>query len=374
MHTEQLDRALDQAKVQLISRPDCVFITTVLFNLRFKWSERAETTFTDGMYLLVNPDYFLSLEREHRQSLLAHAAYRVALRHGVRGRGKNFEIWKDATSFVINSMLVKSGFEPHNEWLYDPDFDDMAAEDVYDELCDRIGYTGGMAHDTFTIIIETDDETEEWLEETIKQASMLSRQKGAGDIPGEVEIYLDNLLAPKLPWYRILANILSDLAKTDYSFSRPNRRFMPDHHLPSLYSEALGEISVAVDVSGSITPAEFDQFISEIHTIHKTMKPSKTSVISFDTRISDEYTIEEARDIMGLKFYGGGGTQIEPVLSWVHERKPKAMIIFTDGCFGIPHQEIPRDVPIFWIIHGSIEFKPVRGKVIRFELDKKSCE
>lgn len=367
MQTEQ-DNALDASKIQFISRKDSVFLTTILFSLRFSWDETVKTACTNGIELKINPIYFLSLDKEERIFLLAHECYHVAFQHMLRVENRNFKLWNIATDYVINIMLVDAGMKINPHWLFDEKYRGLSSEEVY-AILEKEPDNWPDDPEHFT---EPDDDTElERIErevaDTIIRAAMAAKSSNQlGTIPGEIELFLDKMLKPKLPWHRILYNILSEYDQTDYSYRRPNRRYLPDYYLPTLYSESMGEFAVAVDISGSAVP-HFKQFISEIYAIHTKLCPTATRVISFDTVIQNEYTIEEAKDIVGLTLTGGGGTDVTPVFEWTKENKPKTLIIFTDGAFDLENRLIPKGIPVFWIIVGKYPFEPKRGKVIRFE-------
>lgn len=400
MQTEELSTALDAAKIQLISRSDSVFLTTILFSLRFNWSERTPSSQTNGVYLLVNPDYFMDLTAGERLAFLARAAYRVALQHPIRGKGKDYYTWKSATEYVITALLKNQGFEVPDHWNYDEDFENLTSEEAYDLVIKRAQEEAHnfdqdddwFDHETgevfnFTAIVDFVDEADDdfdvpedddgidWDEiesetiDTVKRASMLAEQaNGWGNVPGEVKIFLENLLSPKLPWYKILSKHMSELAAADYSYHKPNRRYLPDHYLPTLHSESLTEITVAIDVSGSVGPGQIDQFISEVHTIHTKLKPKLTKVLGFNTEITTETDIENVDDLLNIELKGDGGTDIQPVLEYARINKPVALVIFTDGWFDFCDEMVPSDIPVYWIIEGGKEFTPKRGKVIRFEL------
>ncbi|WP_269519512.1 vWA domain-containing protein [Alteromonas sp. BMJM2] len=401
MQTEELTNALDAAKIQLISRPNSVFLTTILFSLRFNWSERTHTSQTNGVYLLVNPNYFMTLRPTQRIAFLAKAAYRVALQHPIRGKGKDYYTWKSATEYIVTDLLIKQGFDVPDTWNYHEDFENKTSEEAYDIVVEKAKQAAKESWEDdddwfdeetgeildFSYINSTVDEAEddfdtpqdddgiEWAEiesetiDTIQRASILAEQAdGWGDVPGEVKIFLDNLLSPKMPWHKILSKHMTDLAKVDYSFERPNRRYLPDTYLPTQNSESLTEITVAVDVSGSVGPGQIDQFISEIHAIHTQLKPTKTTVLGFNTDITTTTTIEEAADVLNIELKGDGGTNITPVMEYAVENKPKALVVFTDGHFGFDENEVPRDVPVYWIIEGNSDFSTKRGKVIHFEV------
>jgi predicted metal-dependent peptidase len=187
-----------------------------------------------------------------------------------------------------------------------------------------------------------------------------------GSIPGEVQVYLNGLLDPVLPWHQIFRRFMNRMVKTDYSFRKPNRRFFPDAILPTQHSEGLDDIAIAIDTSGSVTDDQFQQFVSEAYGILKYQKPPTMNLIQFDTRIQAEDSLQTPSDFMNVTFTGRGGTNIGPVINWAKKRKPKLLIIFTDGYF--PNREPDPKVSILWIIHTQKGYKAPYGKVIDYPL------
>src|SRR5690606_2171053 len=57
--------------------------------------------------------------------------------------------------------------------------------------------------------------------------------KQADSIPGVLLRSIRDLMDPKLPWNRILQRYLLQRKRTEYLFNRPNRRYYPEHYLPS---------------------------------------------------------------------------------------------------------------------------------------------
>ena len=367
----ELQRAYDSAKVQLIMRPDSIFITTVLFSLHFRWDSKIPTACTDGITLRVNPEFFLGLTKEERVFLLAHEAWHVAFQHMARVSNRNFRKWNIATDYVINLMLVNSGFTFIKSGLLDYKYTDMSSDEVYALLDKKPPEELPEFDEDMEEVEGTPDEIreiEEQITDTIMKASMRAKMEGqASSIPGEIDIWLDKLIKPQLPWHQILAKVLNGVAKEDYSFRNPNKRFLPKHYIPGLFSESIGEIATAIDLSGSITQKEADVFISENYAIHTRLKPDKTHVVGFDTAITCEYTIDQTKDIARLAFKGGGGTDIVPVYEWANKHKPKALVIFTDGYFTLHPELIPKNMILVWVIHGNPSFKSPKGKVVHYK-------
>jgi predicted metal-dependent peptidase len=304
----------------------------------------------------------------------------------LRISNRDFRIWNMATDHVINLMLLDRGFELPPNGLWDKRFRGMSSEQVYtileqefpDGASDQSSGddSGNGLPDDFQVDMEpagdgTSDgmkQAEQEITQILVKAATQSKLQGdkPGTIPGEVEIALQKLLNPKLPWRTILQNYLHAMAPEDYSFKRVNRRFLPDVYLPTLYGEGLDSIAVAVDTSGSVTDQQFQAFLSEINDIHQSLRPKKLTVIDFDIRIRDVHELTQDQSVSQIKFTGRGGTNIRQVIDWAAQHKPQVMLIFTDGHFHV--YDLDPGIPIIWIIHSNEGFTYGYGKVIEYPL------
>lgn len=150
---------------------------------------------------------------------------------------------------------------------------------------------------------------------------------------------------------------MQDQAKNDYSWKRPNKRFMPEFYMPSMHSERLEHLTFAIDTSGSVTKKDMVAMLTEINYIQDVMKPHRMTILDCDTKIHTVYEIDEGQDIMELQFTGGGGTKCGPVIEFCETNKTTALVYFTDLYMAeYPH---PIDFPLLWIVYNN----PNRTKV-----------
>lgn len=357
--------ALSKAKIQLMSRPNSAFFTTLCFSLIHMFDESIPTACTNGKQVRYNPKFFMELSPEERVFLLLHETLHCAYLHMDRLKERTHRKWNIACDHVINLQLIERGFSMPKDGYASSQYAGMSSEEVYDLLpddpqapCDMDlqepeGDPGELAKDIQDILV---------------RASVQSRVSGdaPGTIPGEIEIFLNKLLNPKLPWNRILQKYLQSFAKNDYSFRKPNRRFFPKHHLPSLYSNNLMDIAIAVDTSGSVSDRDFLRFISETHSILRMMKPEKIHLIQFDTQIKSVDVIKNTNDLSKTTFTGRGGTYIDPVVKWANENKPQLLLVFTDGHYSFPKESTK--IPVIFLIHENPAFTSPFGKVIHYEI------
>lgn len=371
MDMKVAQKALDRAKIKLMSSPDTTFFTTVCFSLKHTWTTEMPTAGTNGLELLINPDFFMSLNEDTRVSLLLHEVGHVIFLHCTTRKGnRNPQKWNVAGDYVINLMLRNRGFTIPDTWLIDNIYADKSTEEVYDLLPEdaaaKLSMPDIMPGDESP---EKAKEQEQAITDILIRAATQSKLAGdkPGSVPGEVEIYLDRMLNPKLPWQTILSRFLNDHVKDDYSWQKPNKRYFPDMYLPSLYSEGLEHIAFAVDTSGSVSTADFSSFISEIRGVMKHFNPEKITLIQFDTRIKSTHTIHSMEELMKVKFCGRGGTDITEVMEWAEKEMPQALLVFTDGEFHQTSHKIKS--PLIWLIHNNKRFAGKQGKTIHYTLE-----
>lgn len=378
---ELMNKLLNQAKIGLMSTPESVFFSTILFGMKFIWDDTQPTAWTSGLKLGFNRDFFLRCTPDERIGVLVHECYHVAAIHIIREGNREHDLFNQAADHVINLDLEARGFKLPSFRLADPRFIGMGTEAVYDVLkaerdagqpqqpnmMDDLRQPG-FGDDEGDKPINA-DEAKRALDDIIIRAVIQSKMAGnmPGSIPGEIELYLDKLLNPKLPWQTILRKFLKSLGKFDYSWKRPNRRFQPKHYLPSLWSEgAMIDFQAWVDISASEGDDDFLRFISELAGIMKMMAPKKIELGQFDTCIKSIETVKTINELINVEFHGRGGTRITDVLNHIEKTRPKVALIFTDGGFHHDRRKLKCSSNIVWMIHDNPNWKAPFGKVIHY--------
>lgn len=365
---KQANRALDKAKIELMSSPNSAFISTVCFSMRCLWRDDLPTAATNGRAIWFNPYAYLALSPGKQLSRLLHETWHPALLHLDRVGNRNPSKWNAACDYFINLMLTDAGYEKIDTWLWDPQYRGMSADEIYKALPEDEEVPPDEA-DMEPPKDEPDRiDLQIHMDQVLIRAVMHSKMAGdkPGSIPGEVETYLDKLMNPILPWNRILLKHMHALNKSGYTWKKPNRRFFPDHHLPSLRGSALDEIASFVDISGSVSDQDFCQTVSEVHQVIKGFRPKLMHFGQFDTAIKSVRKIKTVKALMETQFTGRGGTLIRPVIDWIAENKPKLTLIFTDG--GFREYDVDPGVPVIWLIHNNPNWTAPFGKVIHYEM------
>ena len=378
-----MEKIFNKAKVGLM-RNASVFLSTVTFSLQHRFSDEIPTAGTDGLSVIYNPEWFKSLGEEERIGLMAHEVWHVVFAHMTRRGNRDPKIWNYAGDHVINNLLLQSKFKLPEPRLCDTKYAGWGTVAVYDDLiekgtqpnkdfvCDILSpgsmTAGDEDADEQTGPGKTASDVENQIKGMLVKANTTSKMSGEsqGALPGEATRMMDELLNPKLNYDEILHRFMDDQAKDDYSWTRPNRRYMPDFYLPGQYSEALGHITVAIDTSGSVSDEDMKKMLSEINYIRERYKPKMLVVMDCDWDVYHVHEMDENddRSILDLELKGGGGTAFEPVMKKCSEMETNLLIYFTD-LYADPIKE-EQPFPIVWLCHSNHEPAEI-GETIYFD-------
>lgn len=373
------------------------------------------TACTNGRDEKYNPDFITPMSRKQLRYLRFHELMHKYLKHHMPAYRsickKHPQLSNMAMDYVINGFIESTPgahlfFErPSCGALVDPRFDGMSWMEVLKELLeiqkqqpnqpqqgqgnDRMeggpaispeealqgqggdDDSGGFDEHDFDNVEElTPDEQaalDKALDDAINQGEMLHRRALAklgsgGAVHGvPVERHTD--------WRPVMREFITDTCQGDdeATYSPPNRRFLPlDLLMPSVYSEAMEELVVAPDTSGSMGHL-YPTMFGEVAQILRTVKPSKVHVLWWDTQVAHAQTFTEQNydDIATLlKPAGGGGTSPQCVLDYMSTNNinPAAIIWLTDGY--IDSFKTQPSCPSLWGVLDNERFTPPFGKVV----------
>ena len=357
------------AKMKLILNGKAIFITSVLCSTQIVFDEtlQAEAA-TDGKRIIINPTLTAGISDDTLVSNLLHECYHIILKHVTRCGNRDKQKWNVACDFAINQMLKKDGFDMTG-FIYDEAYEDMSAETIYEMLpeCPPESHSDLMPSDAMSE--EEKQDIEAHVNQVVSNAAVSTQMqnKDYGNIPAYMQVMIQEILNPKVPWQNVLQNICTSFNKDDYSYRRPNRRYI-DLVMPTLYSECMGTIGAAVDASGSTSDKEFTQFLSELDTIQATYQPECIHLVDFDTRIHSEHKIAPNESVFEATFEGRGGTDLQCVFDKFKGADLEALIIFSDlYCSVIPAEEEP-DFKVIWICVGNPNAQVNFGEIVHIEV------
>ena len=234
------------------------------------------------------------------------------------------------------------------------------------------------------------NESEKW-DTALAQARQLmatQRSIGIGRDPAGLEGLLDRYTRGKVDWKSLLRSFLIQRAKDDYSWSRPNHRFLhAGLYLPSRHSERAGPIVFAVDTSGSMGGPEeklLQQVWGEIRLAAEETNPEEVRIIQCDAAVQSDERFDTVTELPErIQIRGGGGTRFAPVFERLAEdalggdgattQAPACLIFFSDlECWDFGEEP---DCPVVWacFTEESRIRKPPFGEVIPIPLDRETA-
>jgi predicted metal-dependent peptidase len=378
-----------------------------------------ETACTDGKKIYWHSPFFDGLPDEVLPTVLCHETWHCLAGHIWRApSGADHETWNIAIDHETNLMLkefsapiVGRGLadpfpfpKPDDAYCADPQFKGLAAESIYAKLASgrqpkgpgkpppgqpggpqgsggcqgsgqgkgkRPGGKGGPAQapgtpqkgsmPSFGDVLPVPQgapgashDQHSW-EGTLIQSAKIAAQYG--NLPGDLEKLVGDLVSPRVHWRDILRNWLREQCSDDWNWQHPAMEYGDcGFILPSLRSDRVGTVVFASDWSGSTYGELVTQFHAEKQECLDSMRPSKLLDIGFDTRVLsvNEYVPGDSID---PKIKGGGGTSFIPI--WEHLEKldvpAKCVVVLTDGdgrCGDDP------GIPVIWVLFGGKKTMP----------------
>lgn len=395
------EKRVQAARLNLIL--DQPFFGVLALRLKIKADPSCKTAWVDGRTMGYNPEFVENLTHGQLVGLIAHEVMHCACGHPWRRDDRDAKRWNVAADHAINPILVKSGFKLPEGALLDPAYDGKNAEWIYarqpepqpqpqddeegsessqsssgqgdgdqsdqgeasDEPADdQSGDQPGDDQDAQDdqegqgepeqpgeVRDAPDDATEDGSTEgdwkaAVQQAA--NAAKAQGKLPGDLERFAADTAEPAVDWRSALRRFVQDTASADYTWRTPSPRYVARGlYMPSLRSEEMGPLVVAIDTSGSCDSVLLAQFEAEVVAIVDEMSPSQVHVMYCDARVHRTDTFERGEEI---KFnpVGGGGTAFAPVFEAIKDldEDPVAVVYLTDLWGSFP-TEVP-EVPTLW--------------------------
>ena len=197
---------------------------------------------------------------------------------------------------------------------------------------------------------EMQSEAQRW-DEIASQSMVYHRAERPGKDPGKIAGKIAAQFRRCHDWRAELIRFASSTARTDYSWSRPNRRYIHSGiFLPDLHGTAMGQIVLAIDTSGSVDEETLARFWAEIRAVAEDLRPSSVRIIQCDAEVTadERFDCDALPDTIEVK--GRGGTRFSPVFQRIAERspdgKPECLLFFTDlHCTDFGDEP---DFPVLW--------------------------
>lgn len=345
------------------------YLITFLQMEKADWLE-IKTMATDGVKIFYDENFVKNCTVEELTFVLAHEVLHVALYHTKRCGLRQRMIWNMAIDFAVHCVLmtqVGRFLKPPKGILYNQKYDNMSAEDIYDDLVKNSttvtnSFDSHMGPGDGPLKPMGENLEEAWRSRTYGAYHYAKRQ---GKLPGGLDRIFKQLTEPQIPWRSVLQNFVNHFSQDDFSWSRPNRHYIHKGLiLPSAHAEAMGLFIAAIDTSGSVNEEQLTQMISELQAIRNSYEMD-LKIIACDAKVHEVHDIPRHGffDPKKLKLSGNGGTDFRPVFDYIKENRlrPTASIYMTDGYGSYPDKAPP--FPTLWVMTKE-HSKPPYGRSV----------
>lgn len=348
--------------------------------------------------VVYNKDFIENINGKELIGVMAHELLHLALLHHFRFAGKIHEISNIAEDICINAMLIKDNYKLPMVEIKDekgnvtdkvnglvPDVHDTieldfsickinikdcsqkSAEMIYEEIIKSVRkhtknislsnesldelnskegeqLAKGIKEVAKKVIDEHKkinkggmskkerDKAQKQVEGMIREALELSKMRG--DTPSGLDRIWGELNEEKFDWKTLLQRYITELLPYDQSWRNFGKKtYGTGIYSPMTLREQIN-VSVAIDVSGSIEEKDLTEFMSEIVGVAKQFKNRiKMTIITHESEVIDTFSAFNDDDVKNIKIRGCGGTSFEPVVDYVKEniKETKCLLWLTDG-------------------------------------------
>lgn len=348
------DKKMNRAKFEVVLQHP-FFGTFVMLHI---WRTPAKhgTMETDGKSVWWSPEFVETLEHAEIVGVICHEMLHTILLHHLRRGVRDPKIWNIATDYAINQILIAANLKLPKDALFDPKYKGWSAERIYDDLLKNASGGGGMPQPQgWGQVMDGQNvgnpqaAEKEAIEITGQAAQAAAVAKKRGLLPGSLDYLITDMLEAQVDWRDRLRKVIGGQARDDYTWRRPNRKYMQQGiYMPTMQQHGVGTVVIGVDTSGSVSDREIAQFIGEMNAISDECNPEGVWVVPCDSRLGEVRFYGPGETIVDLIARGRGGTSTLPVFQWVEENGivPDTFIYLTDLEVDFPdHQP---DYPVIW--------------------------
>ena len=383
---ERAGKVVSKATIDLVRHLETRAYAGLLLMGNTTIDPNVQTACTDGVNERYSPDFVLKLKLPEVRGLKLHETLHKVFKHTVRGLSywkKNPQLANQAADYVVNDVIMnladKAFIKLPDGGLYDPEFHGLSFPEIYRilEQEQQAGGGGGRGdpldeHDmggAEQMSAEQIKQYSEQINEALHQGSMMMSRFGK-TLPRSIT---DSMI-PKVDWPTAFRDFVCSVANgnDEHTYRKFDRRMIVfDIVQPGVYSEKIGDIVVAIDVSGSISQQQVNEFATELQSICEQVMPDAVRVLWWSDKVEHEQIIypDQFGDIRKLlKPHGGGGTYVTAVSEYITQKQVKAdcVVVFTDGHVeSSPQWQVT--APTLWLVTENKRFVPPRGMLVKMD-------
>lgn len=373
-------RAIAKARSQILLASDArsAFFGMLCMRLQPRANPKVETSVVDGRFLDYNPAWVAGLDQRQAVGFIAHEVLHCAMQHHTRRGTRDIAKWNIAADLACNSILVACQYTlppsapVPGQGKYNRMPPDMSAEEYYLLLDEPSPPGAGGGSGTADAdgqgppssdpggcggVKDAGDDADKREAEGDWRAATAAAEHAAkqrGDLPAGLQRIIQDVMHAPADWREILRRFVQRASKNEYSWSPPNRRLIHlGLYLPSVRSETLGRVVLAVDTSGSIGQKELAKFAAEAQAVLDGYDVD-LEIMFHDSEVQHVQHWRPEDGPLVLEPKGGGGTSHIPVFERIDEGDPPTCVIcLTDGLTLFPRAE--PDYPTLWALTTDVD-------------------
>lgn len=337
------------------------FFASLVLRFELVRADRVKTLATDGRRLFWALDYVTSLDADGDKALhqtvseLAHETAHAMLAHCARmadllgpapdpAKVRRAQVAGDC---VVDPLLRDAGFWNPSFAVWPKSYglpEGLAFEEYFRQLPDDAGQGkdgDGAGHGKILPAgadpngqgadpADAAAQAAEW-RVAVEQARRAAKMRGT--LPAGLDALCDAVMRNAVDWRLVLREFFNQVARDDYSWTRPNRRHLHRGiYLPSCHVERLGRLVVVVDTSGSLSDGALAAGLGEVAAV-LSERPMAVDLLLHDARCYARHTIDVAAgDTFPAIKTRRGGTSHRDSLEWIRDQADDAaaVLFFTD--------------------------------------------
>ena len=385
-----LEQRLTAARYDIMKHPEFALLSGVVMMGDTIIDDTWPTAATNGRDCIYGRAFMQKCNRKQTRWVVLHENFHKALRHCVlyeESCKKYPEISNHAMDYVVNAMIEHC--DPSHDFTEHPPAPALVLLDIkyYDWSYLRVlqdllrngakeGVSGGGSFDEHLrspFPPEVQEKIDQQITDALHQGKILSNGLKARSKSGTGgDFNIDSVQDRTTNWREQLRDFVSNILRGNdiARYSRINTRIYAATGgqviLPTLFNEAVGDILIAADTSGSMTYI-YPTLFGEVSRVAEDTQPTKLMLLWWDTKVAkkQEFTPESYPQIRSLlKPAGGGGTEPQVVLDYINEHKlaPQCVIVLTDGYIGTEPTGWP--MPVLWGVVDNEGFNAKTGKTL----------
>jgi predicted metal-dependent peptidase len=336
------------------------YLATGLFGAEVVAAAGSGTVSVDESWRMrADPDLTAGWTAAQLGSVLVHHVCHLLRTHGERAQAvgvasHDARRWVQAADAEINDDLVPAGLDLPGRPVLPADLgapDGLLAEQYFEaSTTDRSAKNKDLAAGDWLDcgsgadgVPRPDDgppARPAWQADLLRRQvaqDVIAHSKQAGNVPGGLLRWAEEILNPKVNWRKVLAAELRRAVAevsgaVDYSYRRPSRRAAVAGNvvLPAL-RRPVPDVAVVCDTSGSMTEDLLAAALAEVEGLMRALGMARqVRVLACDTAVGAAQRVNSARQV---QLVGGGGTDMGTGIAAAAALRPRPAItvVLTDG-------------------------------------------